>query len=122
MCHTTVQLLEELSILLNNPGKGENEQSLISKYYKEVTPLDHLIQSGNCPLAFDYTYESLFYEARVLFSEGRQIQEAEDHDKEFKKISHKKMRTCKCFTMDSSKMESEPFIGFTLGDIRNGTF
>jgi hypothetical protein len=60
-----VQLLEELTTLINNPGRGRKEQSLISKYYREVTPLSHLIQSGNCPLAFNYTYESLFYEARV---------------------------------------------------------
>jgi hypothetical protein len=38
-----VQLLEELSILVNNPGGGENEQPLISEYYKEVTPLGHFI-------------------------------------------------------------------------------
>jgi hypothetical protein len=30
----------------------------ISEYYKEVTPLGHLIQSGNCPPAFSYTYKS----------------------------------------------------------------
>jgi hypothetical protein len=29
-----VQLLEELSILFDNPGRGGNEQSLISEYYK----------------------------------------------------------------------------------------
>jgi hypothetical protein len=49
-----------------------------------VSPLGHLIQSGNCPPAFNYTYESLFYEARV--DEGRQIKEAKDHNEEFKKI------------------------------------
>jgi hypothetical protein len=65
--------LEELSILVNNPARGENEQPLISEYYKEVTPLSHLIQSGNCALAFNYTYQSLFYEARVSFDEKRQI-------------------------------------------------
>jgi hypothetical protein len=65
-----VQLLADLSILVDIPGRGENEQPLISKYYKEVTPLGHLIQSGNCPTAFDYTYESLFYEAGVFFDEG----------------------------------------------------
>jgi hypothetical protein len=43
--------------------------SLISKYYIEVTPLGHLIQSGNCPPAFDYTHGSLFYEARIPFDE-----------------------------------------------------
>jgi hypothetical protein len=47
------QLLEELSILVDKPGRGENEQPLFSEYYKEVTPLGHLIQSGNCPLAFN---------------------------------------------------------------------
>jgi hypothetical protein len=47
--HPMVQLLEELSTLVDNPGRGENGQPLISEYYKEVTPLGHLIQSGNCP-------------------------------------------------------------------------
>jgi hypothetical protein len=32
-----VQLLEELSVLVDSPGRGENEQPLISEYYKEVT-------------------------------------------------------------------------------------
>jgi hypothetical protein len=76
--HPMVQLLEELSVLVDNPGRGKNEQSLISEYYKEVAPLGHLIQSGNCPLAYNYTYESLFYKARLSFDEGRQIKEAED--------------------------------------------
>jgi hypothetical protein len=58
----------------------------ISKYYKEVTPLDHLIQSGYCPPAFNYTYENLFYEAMVSFDEGRQIKEAEDHNEELKRF------------------------------------
>jgi hypothetical protein len=71
-----IQLLEELSILVDNPGGGENEQPLISECYKEVIPLSHLIQSA----AFSYTYESPFYEARV-FDEGRQIKEAEDQKK-----------------------------------------
>jgi hypothetical protein len=61
-----------LSALVDNPGRGENEQPLNSEYYKEATTLGHLTQSGNCPLAFNYTYESLFYEARVSFDEGRQ--------------------------------------------------
>jgi hypothetical protein len=46
--HTLVQLLEELSTLVDNPVRRENEQPLINEYYKEVTPLGHLIQSGNC--------------------------------------------------------------------------
>jgi hypothetical protein len=50
------------------------------------TPPLSLIQSGNCPLAFNYTYESMFYEARVSFEEGIQIKEAENHNEEFKKI------------------------------------
>jgi hypothetical protein len=66
-----VQLLEELSTLVDNPGRGENEQLLISEYYKEVTPIRHLIQSGNCLPAFNYIYESLFYEARVSFHEDK---------------------------------------------------
>jgi hypothetical protein len=86
--------------------RGENEQLLISEYYKDVTPLSHVIQSGNCPLAFNYAYESLFSEARVSFDEGRQIKETEDHNKEFKKIFYEKMRTIKCFTTDGSKMET----------------
>jgi hypothetical protein len=44
-----VQLLEEVSTLADNPGRGENEQPLIREYYKDVTPHCHLIQSGNCP-------------------------------------------------------------------------
>jgi hypothetical protein len=71
-----VQLLEELPILVDNPGRRKNEQPLTSEYYKEVTPLGHLIQSGECLLAYNYTYESLFYEARVPFGEGRKIKEA----------------------------------------------
>jgi hypothetical protein len=68
-----IQLLEELSIIFVNPGRGENEQPPISEYYKEGTPLGHLIQSGNCRLAFNYTYESLYYKVRASFDEGRQI-------------------------------------------------
>jgi hypothetical protein len=85
-----------------NPGRGENEQPPISDYYKEVTTLCHLIQSGNFPLAFNYTYESLFYEARASVNEGRQINEAENHNEELKKIQVK-MRTSKYFAMDGSK-------------------
>jgi hypothetical protein len=33
--HPIVQLLEELSTLADNPGRRENEQPLISKYYKK---------------------------------------------------------------------------------------
>jgi hypothetical protein len=83
--HSRAQLLDELAILVNNPERRENEQPLISKYYKDVIPLGHLIQSGNCPLAFSYTYKSLFYKARVSFNEGRQIREAEAHNEELKK-------------------------------------
>jgi hypothetical protein len=39
--HQMVQLLEGLSTLVDNPGRGENEEPLISEYYKEVTPLGH---------------------------------------------------------------------------------
>jgi hypothetical protein len=105
-------LLEELLIFVDNPGRGENEQPLISEYYKEETPLCHLIQSGKCPLAFNYTYECLFYEARVYFNEGRQIKGAEYHKEELKK-----MRTRKCFATDASKMENKPFVGFTSIDV-----
>jgi hypothetical protein len=51
-----IQLLEK-SALVDNPGREENAQ-LISEYYKEITPLGHLIQSGNCPPTFDNTHES----------------------------------------------------------------
>jgi hypothetical protein len=34
------QLLEELSILVDNPGRGENGQPLISEYYKELVRLE----------------------------------------------------------------------------------
>jgi hypothetical protein len=70
--HPMVQLLEKLSILVDNPGREENEQPLNCEYYKEVNPLGHLIQSVNCPLVFNYTYESLSYEAKVYFNERRQ--------------------------------------------------
>lgn len=60
--------------------------------------------------AFTCTYESLFYEAR----------EEEDHNDEFKKSFQERMRTCKCFTMDGSKMENKPFISFISTDIKDG--
>jgi hypothetical protein len=82
--HPMVQLLEELSIPVDNPGRGENEL---------ITPLSHLVQSGNCALAFNYTYKSLYYEARVSFDERRQINEMKDHNEEFKKKFHEKKRT-----------------------------
>jgi hypothetical protein len=100
-----VQLLEELSSLVDILGTGENEQPLISEYYKEVTPLGHLIQSGNCPLASNHIYESFFYEAGVSFGEGRFT------TRNLKKI-HKIMITSKCFATDGSKMENKPFLGF----------
>jgi hypothetical protein len=53
-----VQLPEELSVLVYNPGRGENEKSLISEYYNEERALGHVIQSGNCLLVFIYTYET----------------------------------------------------------------
>jgi hypothetical protein len=34
--HPMVQLLEELSVLGNDPGRGENEQPLISNFYKDI--------------------------------------------------------------------------------------
>jgi hypothetical protein len=114
-----VQLLEELSILVDNPGRGQNEQPPIGEYYKEVTPLGHLFQSGNCSLSFNYTHESLFCEARVSFDEGRQIKVAENHE-EFKKDFHEKIITSKCFAMDGSKMENKPFVGFASIDISDG--
>jgi hypothetical protein len=81
-----IQLLEELSILVYNPGRGENEQLLISEYYKDVTLLSRLIQSGNSPLAFNYPYKSLFYKAK----EGRQIKETRGSQGIKKKFSTKK--------------------------------
>jgi hypothetical protein len=101
------QILEELSTLVDSLGRGENEQSLISEYYKELTSLGHLIQSGNCPPAFNYKHESLFYEARLSSYEGRQVKEAKDHKEEFKKIFQERMRTRKYFAMDDSKMEEK---------------
>jgi hypothetical protein len=98
--HPIAQLLEELSTLVDNPGRGENDQPLISEYYKEVTTLCHLIQPGNCPPAFNYTYKSIFYEARLSFDERRQIKEAEDHNEEFIKIFLEKIRTSKYFATD----------------------
>jgi hypothetical protein len=64
--------------------RGENEQPLVSEYYKEVTLLSHLIQSGSYPLAFNYNYKSIFYEAMVSFDGGRQIREAEDKNDNLK--------------------------------------
>jgi hypothetical protein len=64
----------------------------------------HLIQSENCPLAFNYIYESLFYDARVSFDEGKEIKIAEDHNEEFRNISLKKIGTSKYFATDGSKM------------------
>jgi hypothetical protein len=49
-----VHLLKELLVLVYNPGTGINEKPLIGEFYKEATPLGHLIQSENCPLAFNY--------------------------------------------------------------------
>jgi hypothetical protein len=49
-----------------------------------------LNQSRNCSLAFNYTYESLFYDAMVSFDVGRQITEVEDHKEEFKKSTKNK--------------------------------
>jgi hypothetical protein len=63
---------------------------VISEYYKEVTSLGHLIQSGDCPLAFNYMHESLFYKTRVSFDDGRPIKEADVHNKGLKEIPWKK--------------------------------
>jgi hypothetical protein len=57
--HPIVLLLDELSTLVDNPVREENEQPLISEYYKEVAPFVHLTQSGNCPPPFNYTYEKI---------------------------------------------------------------
>jgi hypothetical protein len=46
---------------------------VISEYDKGVSPLGHLIPSGNCLLGFNYAYESLFYKSRVYFDERRQL-------------------------------------------------
>jgi hypothetical protein len=90
-----VQLLEELSALVDNPRRGGKEQPLVSEYYKEVTPLGNLIQTGNCPPAFSYAYKNLFYEVVVPFDERRQIKEAKDHNEKLKKIFQERMRTSK---------------------------
>jgi hypothetical protein len=115
--HPTVQLLEELATLVDSPRRAGKEQPLISEYYKEVTPLSHLIQPENCPPAFNYTYESLFYEIRISFDEGKQIKEEKDHNEELKNIFQERMRTSKCFATDGSKMEDKPFVGFASTDI-----
>jgi hypothetical protein len=104
-----VQLLEELSVIVDNPGRGENEQTLISEHDYVVTPLGHFIQSRNCPLVFNYIYDSLFYEARVSFDEGRQIKEVEDHNEELKKIFHEK-----------KKKKKENQYTFRLGRLKTG--
>jgi hypothetical protein len=64
------------------------------------------------PTAFDYTYESLFYETRAPFDEGRLIKKTKNHNEEFEMIFQERMRTSKCFATDGSKMEDEPFVGF----------
>jgi hypothetical protein len=56
--------------IVKNQCRAENEQSLANEYYKNLTPLGHLIQPGNCHLCFNYTYKSLSYEASVSFDEG----------------------------------------------------
>jgi hypothetical protein len=84
-----VQLLEDLSTLIDNPGRRGKEQPLISEYYQEVTPLGHLIQSGNCPPVFNYTYESLFHEASVYFDDGRQIKKQSVTTSNSKRFSKK---------------------------------
>jgi hypothetical protein len=48
--HPMVQLPEKLSMLVDNPGRGEDEKPGISEYYKEVNPPGHTLQSGDCPL------------------------------------------------------------------------
>jgi hypothetical protein len=78
---------------VDNPWGGENER-----------PLIFVLQRGNFSQSFNpihYAYESLFYEAMVSFDEGRQIKKVEDHDEEFQKILHKKMRAT-----DGSKMRT----------------
>jgi hypothetical protein len=85
-----------------------------------VTSLGHLTQSGKGPAAFNYTYESLFYGARIYFDEGRKIKEAKDHNEEFKKIFKERMRISKCFATDGSKMKDRPFAGFASIDIKDG--
>jgi hypothetical protein len=57
---------------------------------RAAAPLGHYIQSRNCPIAFIYKYESLFYKATFSFGEGIKIRETEDHNKELKKMSTKK--------------------------------
>jgi hypothetical protein len=64
---------------------------------------DYAEQQKYVFLAFNYTYENLFYKARVSFNEGGQRKEAEDHNEEFKKIFQERMRTSKYFATDGSK-------------------
>jgi hypothetical protein len=67
-----VQLLQELSVLVKNPGRGENEQQLIIEYYKEVIPLSHLIQSGISPLpSTTHTKASSMRPGYLLMREGK---------------------------------------------------
>jgi hypothetical protein len=78
-CYTSSnQLLEELSSVVDNPGRG-------GKF--------------NCPPGFNYTYESLFYDASVSFYEGRKTKEAKITTWNSKHLA-RKMRTSKCFTTD----------------------
>jgi hypothetical protein len=105
-----IQLLEELSALVDNQGRGGTEQPLISEYCEDVTTLGNSMHSGNCSPAFNYTYESLFYETRISFDEGRQIKVAEDHREELKESFQEKMRASKCFATDSSNMENKSFV------------
>jgi hypothetical protein len=71
---------------------------------------------GTVPPTFNYTYESLFYEARVSFDEGRQTKEQRGIQKDFSR----KMRTSKYFATDGSKMENKPFVAFASIDISDG--
>jgi hypothetical protein len=56
--------------------------------------------------AFNYTYESLFYEASATFDEGRQINEAKDHNEEFKKIPQEKRKPANVSLRTSQKLRT----------------
>jgi hypothetical protein len=64
---------------------------MMSEYHEEITPLGHLIQSRICPLAFNYTYKSLFYDVREPLDEGRQMKKQRITMRNSKRFSKKEL-------------------------------
>jgi hypothetical protein len=111
--HPMVQLLGELAILVDNPGRGENEQPWsVNITKRELLSVFNPIRELSPSLQL-HIWMPLLWD-QDIFWWGRQIKEAGDHNEELQKIFYKKMRTSKCFTIDGLNMVNKPFIGFTL--------